>query len=65
MLSLAQADLGLCSSYTVSILIHAPGALQFIAAKLTVPSPNLDQKRYFDGQNSILHVFSNVFLLEN
>ena len=36
------------------------GALQCIAAKMT----KFGLKRYFDGLNSILHVFSNAFLLD-
>ena len=45
------------------VLLYMPKELQFIAAKNIVLSPNLGQK-YFDGLNSILHVFGNDFLLE-
>ena len=52
-------------AYTISILIYAIGALQFIAAKMTVMNPTLGQKiRYIDGLNLILLVFSNTFLIE-
>ena len=48
----------------IIILIYAPGALQCIAAKLTIKSKFGQKIRYFDGLNSVLHVFSNGFLLE-